>query len=472
MIVKLSQLAGLRTIGDGGQGDVLEVDPGLNRIVGYDDAVVVKRYHAHKRPPERAARELIERAAWAQSCVPDDKAALFAAAAWPLAVVTDGPQLWGIVMADMRPHFEAEITLPGGGTKMVLTALQHVLEDDAYLQRCFGVAFNTLARVRVAEAVASSLSVLHGHGIVASDLSHVNVLVALRPPYRATFVDCDSMVFRGSEALTAVQTPGWHMTLQFDESSAAVPADEYKLALAIMRLFARSQSVTGLDDALTAAGGGRRTVRDAVPAALHDTLARALTQADRPSAAEWRSSLEAIGDGGGDELRERWPSEATTGSPDAPGSSAPRLARGAPRDPQTPPPARRPGGHRRPRSAPLPPAGMHPPPPHEPPPPRKPPPPPPPPDPFGWRRGPIPYIVLLLVVVLLAMIITASAKSFDGTASTSLAVPTPVQASPAAGRSHQSQRPRRWTCTAREHARRLRAPPAHPKTSAPGPPAR
>ena len=294
MIIQQSQLGPLKKIGEGGQGDIFEVAPAVATLVKYGQPVVVKKYHAHKPPPAGAADGLVERAKWARSCDRAAQAELFQAAAWPLAVVKAGSALWGIVMPDMRPRYAAAMTLPSKEVKQILVSLQHVLEDDAYVQRRFGVAFDTTTRARVAEAMARSLAVMHRHGIIASDLSQANVLVALRRPHQVTFIDCDSMVFRGGEALSVVETPDWIMTSQFNERATTRAADQYKLALAILRLFTRSQSVSSLDAVMPGAGSGSRKVRDHVPAELHVPLTKALTTKQRITASAWVPMLKAV----------------------------------------------------------------------------------------------------------------------------------------------------------------------------------
>jgi hypothetical protein len=292
VIIQRSQLGTLTKIGEGGQGDIFQLGPAVSKLVKYDAPVVAKKYHAHKPPRAGAADALVGRATWIRSCDEQARTELLQAAAWPLAVVKDGASLWGIVMPDMRPRYAAQMTLPSGGVKQILVSLEHVLKDDPYLKRRFDVAFDNSSRARVAEAMAKSLAILHRHGIVASDLSQANVLVGLKKPHHVTFIDCDSMVFQGREALTVVETPGWYMTGKFGEQPTTKAADQYKLALAIMRLFARSQSVTGLDDVLPGAGV---KVRDLVPDALHASITKAMTVKQRPTAGAWGQVLRTVG---------------------------------------------------------------------------------------------------------------------------------------------------------------------------------
>jgi hypothetical protein len=457
VIIQRSQLGALTRIGEGGQGVVFGAGAAVAGLVHYDEPVVVKQYHLHKPPRAGAADALVQRADWAQRCDDTTKAELFKAAAWPLAVIKDGAALWGLVMPDMRPRYSAPMVLPSGDTKSVLTCLEHVLKDDAYLLRRFGVPFDTSARARVAESVSQSLAVLHRHGVVASDLSHVNVLVSVRKPYSVTFIDCDSMVFRGREALTVVETPGWWVTSAFGERATSRAADQYKLALAIMRLFARSQSVTGLDDPVNASDPAGGKVRKHVPDPLHAPITRALTEQRRPTAGEWTQLVKSVRGGS---ITKRWPGPAAKSATTAHGvvSPAPKLKK-----PPSPPP-------RPPRAAPPPPprprATPRPPPTRPTPPPAR-----PIPTPVvrpatpAWRRwGPAPYIVLaILAFVVIASLphdstggatkgSSSSAGANSQTANAGSPPPPPPAPPPPAGHPTRTSAPAR---ALRRHYQRL-----------------
>ena len=93
------------------------------------------------------------------------------------------------------------------------------------------------------------------------------------------------MTFQGRSPLSVVETPDWEIPPQWDESPTTRGADAYKLGLAVMRLFARSQSERLPD-----------TVEPYVPTALRDLLREALGSEPglRPSAGRWQGALRDV----------------------------------------------------------------------------------------------------------------------------------------------------------------------------------
>ncbi|MGA8333613.1 MAG: hypothetical protein WB761_02630 [Solirubrobacteraceae bacterium] len=282
----------------GGQGRVYRpavVPAGLG-----DGSVVVKVYR--RAPPAGAGRVLTEMVAWSHLLEPDQRAALFGVAAWPLAVVRAGEAAAGIAMRDVRGRFSVPFAMPSGRRERVLLTLEHLLGSDSFLQmRGLGVTLDTFTRTEVAERICDALAFLHRHAIVASDIAPNNLLVAFGAgdEPEVCFIDCDSMVFLGRQALTSVQTADWEIPAAFDESPNTRAADAYKLGLVVLRLFARSHDARSL---------GAHVPH--VPFELHGLLARALAgdAVNRPPAGEWQRALRGLlADG---RLNERYPGPA------------------------------------------------------------------------------------------------------------------------------------------------------------------
>jgi hypothetical protein len=207
--------------------------------------------------------------------------------AWPLAVVTSGGSPVGIAMRDVRERFAVPFVMPSGRRDRVLLTLEHLLGADSYLQmRGLGVRLDTVTRTWVAGCVSAALAFLHRHAIVASDIAPNNLLVCFGPRGPAVcFIDCDSMVFRGRQALVSVETGDWDVPREFGEPAGTRPADAYKLGLLVLRLFARSH------DAREMAPQVRH-----VPGELRPLLSRALAPdaANRPPAGEWQRALRHV----------------------------------------------------------------------------------------------------------------------------------------------------------------------------------
>jgi len=297
----------------GGQGRVYRpaiVPAGLG-----DGSVVVKIYR--RAPPAGAGRVLTEMVAWAHLLEPDQRAVLRRVTAWPLAIVragevragevpagevVAGESAAGIAMRDVRGRFSVPFAMPSGRSDRVLLTLEHLLGADSFLQlRGLGVRLDTFTRAEVAERICDALAFLHRHAIVASDIAPNNLLVAFGAgdEPEVCFIDCDSMVFLGRQALTSVQTADWEIPAAFDESPSTRSADAYKLGLVVLRLFARSHDARCLGPHV-----------QHVPAELRGLLARALAEdaVNRPPAGEWQRALRGLlADG---RLTERYPGPA------------------------------------------------------------------------------------------------------------------------------------------------------------------
>jgi hypothetical protein len=293
--LRLDAFGGLVAISRrGGQGRVFRperVPPELGA-----GPVVVKLYR--RATPPAAADVLATMVDWRESLPSAEKARLQRVAAWPLSVVSADRQAVGVVMQDVTRRYSVPFVMPSGRRENVLLALEHLLGSDTYLQaRGLDVHLDTVTRAQVAERVSAALAFLHRHAIVASDIAPSNLLVSFgAAAVSVCLIDCDSMVFRGRQALSSVQTGDWDIPAAFGEPPRTRASDAYKLGLVVLRLFARSHD-------------GRSVVPHlrSVPDELRDLLYRALgpDAANRPPAGEWQRSISGLLARGG--LNERYP---------------------------------------------------------------------------------------------------------------------------------------------------------------------
>ncbi len=279
----------------GGQGRVYR--PGVVPAGSDEGPLVVKVYR--RAPPAGAESVLASMVAWRRSVPVPERIALERVAAWPLAIVRAGEVAAGIVMRDVSARFAAPFVMPSGRRERVLLTLEHLLGADDYLKlRGLGVRLDTFTRAEVAERICDALAFLHRHAVVASDIAPNNLLVAFGDADEPAvcFIDCDSMVFHGRQALPSVQTGDWDIPPDFGESPSTRAADAYKLGLVVLRLFARSH------DARSPAAHERF-----VPVELRGLVARALAPdaINRPPAGEWQRALRALMSDG--RLSERYP---------------------------------------------------------------------------------------------------------------------------------------------------------------------
>ena len=328
LVIPLEEFGELVPMGrPGGQGRVYRPAHTPRGLTG--DPVVVKLY---RRAPQTAAAGLLaEMITWGHGLEARQRARLHEVAAWPVAIVTRAGAPAGIAMRDVSARFEVPFVMPSGRQQRVLVSLEHLLGGDDYLQlRGLGIRLDTRTRAAAAERIAGALAFLHRHGVVASDIAPSNLLVrfgASGPD--VCFIDCDSMVFHGRQALAPVETADWQIPAEFSEPPRSRAADAYKLGLVILRLFARSHDarLAGLQSAH-------------LPADVRHLVARSLSPdaANRPPAGEWQRALQHLLTQGG--LNERYPGPA----PKTVRATAARATTPRRREPLvTPPTPRRPG---------------------------------------------------------------------------------------------------------------------------------
>ena len=198
----------------GGQGRVYRPEHTPEAL---GPAVVIKLYRSS--PHSDAAGVLTEMAEWSRRLAREQRKLLHRLAAWPLATITSAGALTGIAMHDVSSRFEVPFLMPSGRTASVLLQLEHLLGADGYLQqRGLPVVLDTPMRARVAEQISAAFAFLHRHAIVVSDVSPSNLLISLAGTApEVCFIDCDSMVFHGRQALASVETGDWQMPPAFAE---------------------------------------------------------------------------------------------------------------------------------------------------------------------------------------------------------------------------------------------------------------
>ncbi|MBV8733711.1 MAG: hypothetical protein JO321_12250 [Solirubrobacterales bacterium] len=294
-VVRLEQLGELVPLGrPGGQGRACR--PTRFPAALATAPIVVKLYH--RQPSDAAIGALAAMIAWSQTLDQEQRAHLYGVAAWPLAIISGSQGPVGIAMYDVSGRFEVPFSMPSGRQHRVLLSLEHLLGRDDFLRlRGLPVRLDTTTRTQVAQQISGALAFLHRHGVVASDIAPNNLLIGFAGGEPSVcFIDCDSMVLHGRQALSPVETADWQIPAGFTERPQTRAADAYKLGLVVLRLYARSH------DARELAPHVRH-----VPAELRGLVARSLSSAaaNRPPAGEWQRALrQALVRGG---LAERYP---------------------------------------------------------------------------------------------------------------------------------------------------------------------
>ncbi|MFI6986894.1 hypothetical protein [Nonomuraea wenchangensis] len=267
-----------RRLGQGGQGTVHEV---LNRRINGQWDVAYKEY-------DPGVLESLDTAALTAMTgligrLPGwDAAWLCDKTAWPAELVETDGAVSGFLMRAVPQRYFFDLRTLSGAERRPAT-LEFLLNDDAYVAG-IGLRISDRDRMLLMADLAGTLARLHAMDIVVGDLSPKNLLFSTDAPPECFLIDCDAMRLAGAEAMPQVETPDWR--LPEGEEKGTPGGDAYKLALLVVRMFARDQ---------TSADPGRLA---AVSPALADLAAAGLQEdpALRPGPEQWAAALrEAAG---------------------------------------------------------------------------------------------------------------------------------------------------------------------------------
>ncbi len=259
-------------VGDGGQGEVYDVD-GPGRLL----------YKSYREPRKVDGGELGALVALRQGLAPADRDRLDRETAWPLCRVMDGGRVTGFLMH--RAPDSMTWRTSRGDTR---------LTELSYLLRAPKAAWQAVQQPSPAERYALVVAVvelfqwLHALGLVVGDVSQANVLWTVRPGPAPYLLDCDGVRLVGRPpVLEQADTPDWHDPLA-SPGSVTVDSDRYKVALLVGRVLGQ--------DAYAAPG----TPLQPLPGVLDDRRENAVRalwdqaagpRGSRPHLGQWRTAL-------------------------------------------------------------------------------------------------------------------------------------------------------------------------------------
>ncbi|WP_406169890.1 hypothetical protein [Streptomyces sp. NBC_00996] len=259
-------------VGDGGQGEVYDVD-GPGRLL----------YKSYREPQKVDGAELAALVTLRQGLAPADRDRLDREAAWPLCRVVNGGRVTGFLMY-RAPDSMTWRTSRGEAR----------LTELSYLLRAPKAAWHAVPQPSPAERYALAVAAvelfqwLHALGLVVGDVSQANVLWAARPGPAPYLLDCDGVRLVGRPpVLEQADTPDWHDPLAAP-GAVTVDSDRYKVALVVGRVLSQ--------DAYVAPGKPLRPLSGVLDDRRENAVTALWEQAagprgSRPHLAQWRTAL-------------------------------------------------------------------------------------------------------------------------------------------------------------------------------------
>lgn len=183
-------------LGDGKQGIVyaLQREPRL----------AFKRYRNAAAVDDITLSELVD---WLVGIIPTERALIQDAAAWPRALVREGPRIVGIVMTRAAARFTYACS---DGTSAPTTLSHAITLDRPHVLKHLPIP-NQAERLLLAYNLCRLLTILERDGIIFLDLSSKNILWSLNPKPQIFLLDCDSAsLMRQPNPARTVRTPNWY----------------------------------------------------------------------------------------------------------------------------------------------------------------------------------------------------------------------------------------------------------------------
>lgn len=214
-----------------------------------------------------------------------ERSYLYSRSVWPTHLVADGNQVRGFLMrAIPQRHYRRHGLAQN--PKNVLLDWNQLIYSEEVLPPHMLSEVPRLDSPQITELLtdlATTMNLLHRHGIVIGDISGKNLIWSVSP-HQVLLIDCDSFRFAGTRGVCDhKESPGW-----IDPTLAGGPtsqeSDIFKLGVAAYRaLWQDGNSV--------ATGQLSRSGRSDIPTALVELIQRSLETPPRPTAAEWLSEL-------------------------------------------------------------------------------------------------------------------------------------------------------------------------------------
>lgn len=265
-------------LGGGGQGVVYAV---VREVSGINGPLAYKEYLPDVPLDAEVLEDMVRFFGDLEHGAPADHAFLESRLAWPLRLGHRAGSPSGFVMRQVP----VEYTLRSPRLRGPLPqAVEFLLNPEDY-QRRLGLTVGDGQRLLLLKDLAGILATLHRHEITVGDLSPKNILFRLDIWPRCFLIDCDSMRFKGRDALVQVETPGWEVP---EPDKATTWSDVYKFGLMALRLFNRNQDSVDR-------GPLSGVLPELAELAAHSVAKR---PQDRPSMTDWLTAFERTAEGG------------------------------------------------------------------------------------------------------------------------------------------------------------------------------
>lgn len=228
-------------------GQLIELGRGnegiVYRIAG-DTSRVYKEYTSDcsTGPSRQALDALIHLRAGMSDA---DRSWLDLRAAWPQAVVDDGPRMAGFTMDPLPAGLYRRYGMRNAPKQVVCSWMYLAMQDPSRSNPLLLDEIPILTSRQLWALIldlSRLIELLHRHDIVLGDMSGGNLLWTDSPEPQAFLIDCDSFRLAGSGGVgTPKQTPDWD-----DPTLNGAPtnkeSDIYKLGLAAFRAIAHAKT--------------------------------------------------------------------------------------------------------------------------------------------------------------------------------------------------------------------------------------
>jgi hypothetical protein len=207
-------------------------------------SLLLKHYHADLLPALEVS-SLRRAVGWRRRLTPRDRHQLDATCAWPLAAVTDGGAVAGILIEPAGPAMMQVLQRPGVRPVREPRHLDDLARTPAAAARVGAPHHPPRVKLAVLATLIVTMQWLHDRSYSVGDLQPRNVLFTVDGPPRTLLVDCDACApLAGAPAWPPAEPELWRYPYS---TVHARPSDYHKMAWTVVRCLQEDLEAVALD---------------------------------------------------------------------------------------------------------------------------------------------------------------------------------------------------------------------------------